>query len=87
MRYRDNRRIQQTKKRNDEISTSPALTGHEMQQQRRDRIQRGTVGDVRTRVRQHGDDAIGDGASLARQMIGQAVRRVNERRQHDRLLR
>lgn len=45
-----------------------------MQQQRGDRIQRRTVRDVRTGVRQHGYDAIGDRSAFARQMVGQAVR-------------
>lgn len=54
-----------------------------MQQQSGNWVQCGTIGDVRTSVGQHSDHPIGDGSSFARQMVGEAVRGVDKRREHD----
>lgn len=57
-----------------------------MQQSSSDRVETRAVGDVGTGVSEHRDDAVGDGAPLARQVVAEAVCRLHKRRQHDRLV-
>lgn len=57
-----------------------------MQQNGRDRVQRGAVRDVRTPVAEHANDSVSHGATLSRQVVWQAVSRVHKWRQHDGLV-
>lgn len=71
----------------DQITASVTLTRHEVQQSGCDGVQAGAVRDVGARVPQHGDHAVCHGPALAGQVVAEAVRRLHEGRQHDRLVR
>lgn len=77
----------QSSKDNLKVETSITLTRHEVQQSSRDGVQAGAVRDVGARVAEDRDHAVGHGPALAGQVVPEAVGRLHERRQHDRLVR